>query len=67
MGVKTKTFDCVEWKRRAQEKLRAEYQARKDEFPSEIAFLKAKAEQSEIAKVIRAKIARAKAAAEARG
>ncbi len=67
MGVKTKTFDCVEWKHRAQEKLRAEYQARKDEFPSEIAFLKAKADESEIAKIVRAKIARAKAAAEAEG
>ncbi len=61
MGAKTKTFDCVEWKRRAQEKLRAEYETRKDEFPSEIDFLKAKAEESETAGIIRAKIARARA------
>ncbi len=60
---RVKTFDCVEWKHRAQEKLRAEYRARKDEFPSEIAFLKAKADESEIAKIVRAKIARAKKAA----
>ncbi len=62
MGTKTKTFDCVEFKRRAQERLMAEYEARKDEFSSEIEFLNAKAEESVIAKVIRAKIARAKAA-----
>ncbi len=67
MAVRTKTFDCVEFKHRAQEKLMAEYEARKDEFASEIEFLNAKADESEIAKVIRAKIARAKAAAEAKG
>ncbi len=67
MGAKIKTFDCVEWKDRAQERLWAEYEARKDEFASEVEFLNAKAEESEIAKVVRAKIARAKAAAEARG
>ncbi len=64
---KTKTFDCVEWKDRAQERLWAEYEARKGEFASEVEFLNAKAEESEIGKVIRAKIARAKAAAEAKG
>jgi hypothetical protein len=63
MGAKVKTFDCVEWKDRAQERLWAEYEARKDEFASEVAFLNAKAEESEIGKVIRAKIARAKKAA----
>ncbi len=31
MGTKTKTFDCVEFKRRAQERLMAEYEARKAE------------------------------------
>jgi hypothetical protein len=62
MATKTKTFDCVEWKHRAQDKLHAEYESRKGEFASEIEFLKAKAEESETAKVVRAKIARAKAA-----
>ncbi len=60
MRTKKKTFDCVEWKDRAQERLWAEYEARKDEFASEVEFLKAKAEESEIAKLVRAKIARAK-------
>ncbi len=64
MATRVKTFDCVEFKRRAQERLMAEYEARKDEFSSEIDFLNAKAEESEIAKVVRAKIARAKAPGE---
>ena len=63
MATKVKTFDCVEFKRRAQERLMAEYEARKDEFDSEIEFLNAKAEESEIAKAVRAKIARAGAGA----
>ena len=60
---KKKTFDCVEMKRKAQEKLRAEYEARKDEFSSFVEFLNAKADESELGKAIRAKIARAKEAA----
>ena len=58
MGTKTKTFDCVEFERRSQERLMAEYEARKDECSSEIDFLTAKAEDSEIPKAVRAKIAR---------
>lgn len=61
---KEKTFDCVEMKRKAQEKLRTEYEARKDEFDSYFDFLEAKADESELGKFIRAKIARAKAKAE---
>jgi len=41
MGTKPKTFDCLEMKRRAQEKLRAEYEARRDEFDSYSEFLAA--------------------------
>lgn len=41
MGRKTKTFDCVEMKHRAQEKLRAEYEARREEFGSYSEFLAA--------------------------
>ena len=63
MGAKAKAFDCVEWKHRAQERLMAEYEARKGEFASEIDFLKAKAGESETARIIRAKIARARAGA----
>lgn len=41
MRTKAKTFDCVEMKRRAQEKLRAEYEARRGEFASYSEFLAA--------------------------
>ena len=47
MGTKTKTFDCVEMKRRCQEKLREEYESRKDEFDSYYDFLEAKANESD--------------------
>ena len=47
MATKAKTFDCVEFKRQAQRKLRAEYEARKDEFDSYFDFLDAKAKESE--------------------
>lgn len=59
MGSKTKTFDCVEMKRRAQETLRQEYEASRGEFASYCDFLEAKANASELAKAVRAKIARA--------
>ena len=61
MATRTKTFDCVEMKRQAQRKLRAEYESRKDEFDTYYDFLAAKADESELTKAIRAKIARAKA------
>ena len=57
--MKKKAFDCVEMKRRAQEKLRAEYEARKEEFDDYYDFLEAKANESELGKLVRAKIARA--------
>jgi hypothetical protein len=57
MGTKTKAFDCVAMKRRAQEQLLAEYDARRAEFPSYVEFLNAKAERSELARLVRAKIA----------
>jgi hypothetical protein len=41
-----KTFDCVEMKRKAQEELHAEYEARKNEFPSYFAFLEAQSRES---------------------
>jgi len=55
MATKTKTFDCVQMKRRAQEKLRAEYEARKSEFSSVVDFLNAKADTSATRKALRAK------------
>ena len=47
MSAKTKTFDCVEMKRRAQEALLAEYRARQNEFDTLTSFLEAKATESE--------------------
>ena len=46
MKAKTETFDCVEMKRRAQRELNAEYESRKREFPSYVAFLAAKSTES---------------------
>lgn len=46
MTTKTKAFDCVEMKRRAQEKLMAEYEARKGEFDSYSQFIDAKSAAS---------------------
>jgi hypothetical protein len=46
MTTKTKSFDCVEMKRLAQEQLRAEYESRKNDFASYADFLNAKADQS---------------------
>ena len=40
MTTKTKTFDCVEMKQRAQRELMAEYQARRGEFSSYAEFLR---------------------------
>ena len=47
MATRTKTFDCVEFKRQSQRKLHAEYDARKGEFDSYYDFLDAKARESE--------------------
>ncbi len=37
-----KSFDCVEFKRNSQERLRVEYEKRKNEFDSYVDFIKAK-------------------------
>ena len=47
MATKTKTFDCVEMKNRIQAKIMAEYEARKDEFPSFVEFIHARNRESE--------------------
>ena len=47
MTPKTKTFDCVEMKNRIQKKLMEEYEARKDEFPSYAAFIRAAVQENE--------------------
>lgn len=45
MATKTKAFDCVQMKRRAQSRLLAEYEQRKDEFASYAEFITSKARQ----------------------
>ena len=47
MRTKTKSFDCVEMKDRIQAERRVEYEARKDEFPSFLAFVRARAKASD--------------------
>ncbi len=47
MATKTKTFDCVEMKNRIQAERIAEYESRKDEFPSFLDFVRAKSRESE--------------------
>jgi hypothetical protein len=53
MTTKTKTFDCIEMKRRVQEDLRSEYEKRKKEFASYEDFLNAKADQSSWVRQVR--------------
>ncbi len=53
---KTKTFDCVQMKHKAQQKLRAEYESRRGQFSSYFAFLEAKAAESEWQREFWAKI-----------
>ena len=59
MTGKTKTFDCVEMKRRAQEKLLAEYESRRDEFDSYAHFIEAKSRASAWQQDFWAKVTRA--------
>ena len=59
MTTKAKAFDCVEMKRKAQERLRREYEERKSEFASYADFINKKAEDSPLWKKMQAKIARA--------
>jgi hypothetical protein len=42
-----KTFDCVEMKHQAQEKIQAEWERRKNEFPNYGAFLEASIKESD--------------------
>lgn len=47
MATNSKTFDCVEMKRQAQEEILAEWESRKGEFSSYGAFLEAVVQESE--------------------
>ena len=53
--TKVKAFDCVQMKDRIQAKLWAEYERRRDEFPSYLAFIRAKNDESEWVREVRAK------------
>ena len=56
MGTKAKkAFDCVEMKNRIQAARRAEYEARKNEFPSYLDFILARADNSEWVQQMRRK------------
>ncbi len=46
MAMKTKTFDCVDMKRHAQERLLAEYETHKGKYASYWEFLKEKSKTS---------------------
>ena len=59
MTAKTKTFDCVEMKRQAREKLPAEHESCKDEFDSCSQFIQGKSRCSAPQQSFRAKVARA--------
>ena len=55
MKTKTKAFDCVEMKRKAQEELLAEFERRREEFATLTEFLDAKLNESERGSAIWAK------------
>jgi hypothetical protein len=52
-----KTFDCVDMKHEAQQKLHAECESRKHEFPSYFAFLEARSRESRWQQEFWAKVA----------
>lgn len=47
MATKTKTFDCVEMKRKAQEEIMAQWSKRKHEFSSYGEFLETEIKESQ--------------------
>ena len=52
----TKTFDCVEMKRRAQKRLLDEYEAHRDEYPSFAAFVREHARESDAVQALRKRL-----------
>ena len=55
---KTKTFDCVEMKDRIQRRLAKEYERRRHEFASYVAFINATADADPAIQEFRARISR---------
>lgn len=66
MGTRTKTFDCVDMKRRAQERLRKEYEARRGEFSSFVDFINGTAEESPFVREMRERFGACRAGRRAR-
>lgn len=64
MLTKNKTFDCVDMKSKAQQKLHAEYEARKGEFSSYFAFIEARTAESPWQSEFWTKVTQAQAKAE---
>jgi hypothetical protein len=56
MATTKKQFDCVEMKNIAQQKLRQEYENRKDEFSSFVDFINDKAKNSAYVRRFRKRI-----------
>jgi hypothetical protein len=63
MKKKTKAFDCVEFKRQAQERIRADWEAHKDEFGSYGEFLRARIAEDPWASKMMARFAKKEAEA----
>lgn len=59
MATKAKTFDCVEMKNRIQAQRLAEYEARKGEFDSYIAFVNDRVKRSSLWKELAARTEKA--------
>ena len=57
---KSKVFDCVEMKQKAQEKILADWERRKHEFPSYGAFLEAGVRESDWGRRVWERISRRK-------
>ena len=56
MTTRTKTFDCVEMKRRIQKQLVDEYEAQKDKYSSFGSFIREKARDSAEVQALRKKL-----------
>lgn len=63
MKTRTNDFDCVEMKNEIQRQLMAEYEANKDKYTSYADFINKTAEETELMKKLKAKLARSKRAA----
>lgn len=56
--MKTKTFDCVEMKRRIQAEIMSDYLAHRDEYASYVEFVEARANASDRVRAMRGRLRR---------